>query len=593
MRPIVMFDMEVYVNYTLLLFKHPETKTVSRYELPLSAVDLAQLRSVVKTYRLITFNGIGFDIPLLMLVLRGDDSVKIKKASDRIILQHLKPWHFEREFNVKVNPPDLDHVDLMHVAPLTGSLKLYAARLHSKSIQDLPIAPSAIVTEEDKVELRAYCENDCDSLIDLYQALKTQCDLREQMSEQYGIDLRSKSDAQIAEAVIKKECETRLKRRLEDPGQGVGDRFYYRIPAWIRVRAVDILDTIRHATFVVGDGGKVLMPPELQKKTITIGDGVYRMGVGGLHSSEEKQVVKATAHYLMEDIDVVSYYPSIMINQGLYPRHIGPVFLEVYKTLVARRLAAKTAGQKAISESLKITINGTFGKLSNKWSALYSPDLFIQIVITGQLALLMLIERLAEIPDVTVTSANTDGVTVRYHRDRTVEVDEAVKTWELLTEFDTERVHYDAVYSRDVNNYIAVKTNGEVKTKGVYGTGLPLHKNPYANICSRAVIDYLTLGADIATSVRACRDVRQFLCVRSVKAPGAIWHGTPIGKIVRWYYSTLEEEAILYKVNHYLVPKTLGAVPLVELPHEIPVDLHYDYYIKEAQDMLTDLGVPA
>jgi hypothetical protein len=130
-----------------------------------------------------------------------------------------------------------------------------------------------------------------------------------------------------------------------------------------------------------------------------------------------------------------------------------------------------------------------------------------------------------------------------------------------------------------------------VKTKGVYGTGLPLHKNPYANICSTAVIDFLTLGASVDGTVRHCTDLRQFLCVRSVKAPGAVWHGQPIGKVVRWYYSTLEEESILYKVNAYLVPKTLGGVPLIDLPTEIPCDLDYEYYIKEANEMLTDLGV--
>jgi hypothetical protein len=592
MRSPVAFDMEVYQNYTLLLFKDVATKTVTRFELPLDDLDLEILTDIITTNRLITFNGNGYDIPLLMLVLRGDDSLKIKKASDRIIVQNLKPWNFEKEFNVKLNPPELDHVDLMEVAPLTGSLKLYGGRLHSRSLQDLPIAPGKVVSEDDKTVLRLYCENDCDTLIDLYNALKVQSELREQMSRVYGIDLRSKSDAQIAEAVIKKEVETILRHRLEKPGHSSGDRFHYQIPLWVTYKTVDILPAIRDAYFIVSDKGGVLIPDELKTREITLSKGVYRMGIGGLHSSETKQIVKEDREHMLMDFDVVSYYPSILLNQGLYPKHIGPEFLTVYKKLVAQRLAAKAAGNKAVSESLKITINGTFGKLSSKWSALYSPDLFIQIVITGQLALLMLIEALDDILGVEVMSANTDGVTIRCRRDTEKEALDAVKTWEQTTGFETERADYAALYSRDVNNYIAVKTSGEVKTKGAYGIGLPLHKNPYAQICSRSVIDYLTLDASIEGTVAACRDIRQFVCIRTVKG-GAIHHGKPIGKIIRWYYSTLEEEAILYQVNNYLVPNTYGAAPAVVLPTEIPVDLDRAWYVKEAYSLLTDLGVAA
>jgi hypothetical protein len=354
MRSPVAFDMEVYQNYTLLLFKDVATKTVTRFELPLDDLDLEILTDIITTNRLITFNGNGYDIPLLMLVLRGDDSLKIKKASDRIIVQNLKPWNFEKEFNVKVNSPELDHVDLMEVAPLTGSLKLYGGRLHSRSLQDLPIAPSKVVSEEDKVVLRSYCENDCDTLIDLYNALKVQSELREHMSAQYGIDLRSKSDAQIAEAVIKKEVETIVKHRLEKPGLGSGDRFHYQIPGWMQYRTLDILDPVRSAWFVVSDKGGVLIPEELKKREIVLSKGVYRMGIGGLHSSETKQIVKEDTEHMLMDFDVVSYYPSILINQGLYPKHIGPEFLTVYKKLVQDRIDAKARASELKKEIAKV-----------------------------------------------------------------------------------------------------------------------------------------------------------------------------------------------------------------------------------------------
>ena len=55
--------------------------------------------------------------------------------------------------------------------------------------------------------MREYCHNDLHTTKILYDAIKPQIALREQMSEQYNIDLRPKSDAQIAECIIKHELE--------------------------------------------------------------------------------------------------------------------------------------------------------------------------------------------------------------------------------------------------------------------------------------------------------------------------------------------------------------------------------------------------
>jgi len=213
----------------------------------------------------------------------------------------------------------------------------------------------------------------------------------------------------------------------------------------------------------------------------------------------------------------------------------------------------------------------------------------VQVTLTGQLALLMLIESLSEVLDCTVVSANTDGVTVRCHQSSVDDALAVVKEWETTTGFETERTDYQGLYSRDVNNYVAILTNGDVKTKGVYGKGLPLQKNPVATICSRAVIDYLTLGASIRGTIACCEDIREFVCIRSITG-GALYRDEPIGKVIRWYY-TDSTEIFTVKNNGYTVPKSEGAKPLMTLPLLIPDDLNREWYIKEAESMLHDLGV--
>jgi hypothetical protein len=335
-RPIAFLDMEVYSNYVLVAAR-TEDGAKHRWQLP----NIAGLVNFIKTHTLVTFNGTGYDIPLLMLVIRKEPVEEIKRASDRIIVDGLKYWNFEKEFGVKLNRPEVDHIDIMEVAPLTGSLKLYAGKIHAFSVQDLPVDPTLPLTSEQMVEVEEYCFNDLLSTRDLYNALKVQIEMREAMSQTYGIDLRSKSDAQMAEAIIKSEVEKIKKTKIYKPNDLSGTSFKYRIPEWMSFWEIDILEDIRNATFEVSDKGSVLLPDELKDKKIEFRGREYRMGIGGLHSCETKQCLKATDEMLLLDMDVNSFYPSIVLNEKLFPKHIGQEFLQVYRGLVEQRLAHK------------------------------------------------------------------------------------------------------------------------------------------------------------------------------------------------------------------------------------------------------------
>src|SRR3546814_14028970 len=52
------------------------------------------------------------------------------------------------------------------------------------------------------------------------------------------------------------------------------------------------------------------------------------------------------------------------------------------------------SGNKPVADSLKIVINGSFGKFGSKYSILYAPNFLTQTTLTGQLSILLLIEML-------------------------------------------------------------------------------------------------------------------------------------------------------------------------------------------------------
>lgn len=163
-----------------------------------------------------------------------------------------------------------------------------------------------------------------------------------------------------------------------------------------------------------------------------------------------------------------------------------------------------------------------------------------------------------------------------------------IRLWETKTGFNMERTDYDALYSRDVNNYVAIKPDGEVKTKGCYGSA-GIGKNPQNEVCNIAVIEYLKSGKKIDTTIRECSDITKFLTVRKVKG-GAVYGGEYLGKAVR-FYNNGSDSKIQYKDNGNKVPKSDGAKPLMDLPDTFPTDVNYDYYIAEAISSLKDLGV--
>lgn len=602
-RPQCVFDLETYIDYFSAGFKSVDdgrTKVFEMYEG--QPLDKKGIATICRKWQLIGFNSIAFDIPILLYAMSGATTEELKLAATDLIECGVPHWTFMERHGLKV-PEFLDHIDLWSVSPgipQRPSLKIYAGRLHSKKMQELPIAHDETLGEQGRQIIRAYHGNDLDVTIDMANELKAQLELRVLMSRQYGVDLRSKSDAQIAEAVIRTEMEKILGRKFYRQ-EIVPGHFGYDAPPFIRFRTQqmrEVLNRLRSVKFVVDAKGIVHAPDYLTNLQISIGQSVHRMGLGGLHSSEKRQSHYSDDEFVLLDRDVTSYYPNVILALGLYPKQLGPKFLDVYRGILSRRIAAKKAGDKNTAESLKIVANSNFGHFGNPYSAvLYSPKLMIQTTITGQLSLLMLIEDL-ECRDFSVVSSNTDGFVTKVQRSRRNEYNAVCLDWELTTGFMLEETEYRSLHSKSVNGYIAIAENGKVKLKGdigLSGPGLPgaagLKKNPDMDICTDAVVEYLTKGTPIEDTIEWCVDPRKFLTVRRVTGGAMDQDGQPIGKALRWYYSREVSGGFTYAKNGNAVPQTIGARTMMTLLPYIPSDLDYDYYIREAYAILQDLGV--
>lgn len=529
----LLFDIECYPNYFCANFESSLTGKVMEFELsPWARFDPAKLKWVLETFCSVGFNSNSYDLCIAALACNGASTQELHAATDLLINQGMRAGDVLR--NWKVRKLAANHIDMIEVAPLRANLKIYGGRHHSKRMQDLPFKPGIELTYHQSRIVRYYnLMADLKATKLIRQNLQPQIMLRYEMSNEYKIDLRSKSDAQIAEAVIADAIRELNGRRPVQPEIDPGTTFRYKVPANVGFQTdllKWVLQTVASSDFIVAEHGAVTLPPAIGDMDIKIGKMTYQMGIGGLHSTEKKTIHVADKTHRLLDRDVTSFYPRIILNQGLYPAHLGPNFLRVYRGIVERRIAAKAAGHKSIAESLKITINGSFGKLGSKYSVLYAPDLLFQVTISGQLYLLMMIEQM-ELHGIEVISANTDGVVMRVPSTHQHIYEAIIKWWEKATDFETEEVEYLALYSRDVNNYFAVKApdkKGKIGTKNKGQFANPwsseddgnlekrFHKNPANQICIDAIEALFTKGVPLDHTIRQCTDITKFISVRTV-----------------------------------------------------------------------------
>lgn len=657
-KAIAYFDTECFPNFWLLKFRPKGERAYSftlRNDQLFTQAQADGIRALFDAYCAISFNGIYYDVPMITAALCGYSAGQLKWLNDKIIVEKLKPW----ELNLPEWKPN-DHIDIMEVAPGQGSQKQYAARIHCKTMRDLPYNPDHVLNEAEIVEVETYCENDLDVLEALHDALQPHLRQREKIGERYGIDVRSKSDAQVAEAVLRKRCEQATGQRIYKPNVDWNQHFKYEVPVFIKFQLPELqhaLEQVCLSVFGFNAAGQIDMPSHLKGLTVTINQSKYTLGIGGLHSNESCVAYRSDANWTIRDNDVAAYYPSLILNSGKWPESMGPTFLSEYGGIKAERIAGKTlqaklkkAGDtssvtyedaKADNEGGKIMINGTFGKTGSPYSVLFAPSMLIQTTITGQLSLLMLIER-HEIAGIPVISANTDGVVIMCPRHLVAVSESIIAQWQRETGLEMETVEYAGIYSRDVNTYFAVKTDGDVKRKGeVAKSGLDEKKNPDVEICSDAVAEYLAKGTSIIKTIVECRDIRKFVTIQRVNGGGVKMWGEGaqkdtkvsemiptllakgwvkegrkwkrgdviassrdayeqcfepqrpeyLGKVVRWYYSTQAPGPIVYHTNGNCVGLSYGGKPCMTLPDEFPDDIDYDWYVTKAQDILDSIGL--
>jgi hypothetical protein len=489
----------------------------------------------------------------------------------------------------------------MKIIGIRKSLKLIGVQLKWHKLQELPYNPEKWIEEDEINTILKYNLNDVEITEQLYYKLKEDIDLRVEISNTYDINAYSESRSGIANRMLEK---------MYTEATGLPKKFYKDMRT---IRPVIPLTLVIEDRINFKTKGLQKFLNELKStifykdlpfytKTVSFDGNKYNIGLGGIHSNDSAGYFEETEDTFIMDADVASEYPSKTIVSEIFPEHLGPKFLHGFKDLRDRRVKAKHEGKKVENECLKIVLNSTIGKFLQQESWMYDPLANMRVTINCQLYMLMLIERL-QLAGIHSISANTDGVTALVKKDQLDVYHDICKKWEQLTGLELEFTKYKKYIRRDVNNYIAIKEGGKIKTKGIFNNDLDFLKGFDKPIISIALYEYFINNKPIAETIKNHKDIYDFCVAKKIDDKFENYYNALIDNklvaiklqnVLRYYVST--NGVIAYKKDKENKEYRYEAKDLVTIFDDYikSEDYHIDYnhYISETQKIIDEIIPP-
>lgn len=337
MKNVAVFDVETYPNYCMVGFKELSTGKVKQFD----CSEGSKIKKYISKHTIVGFNSNNYDNVIVLGMISGLSVKELYKISFDLIEGDGQRWDYEHKI--------ANSIDIMEVAPQQASLKLYGARIGVKKLQDLPYPPHEKLTKKQKKEVAKYNVNDLDLTEALFNALQSQLKIRENLGDKYGIDVMSRSDAQVAEDVFKKVLGITKKPSIDKPKV-----VHYTAPKYIEFKSKTLKQLKKNyerTNYRINLKTGKFHPIDWlsENKTVTVHGVEYTIGIGGLHSNEKSVAYKGN----IKNADISSMYPSLIINSGKYPIQLGSEWLNIYKAIVNDRLKAKKKANLAKLELKK------------------------------------------------------------------------------------------------------------------------------------------------------------------------------------------------------------------------------------------------
>lgn len=446
---LLFLDTEVFKFDNFIVIKDINKKLIAKFYNTYEG-----LLDLIKGKTLVHYNGYHYDDFIVTAMIDQWTPHQIKALNDRIIGgEKIKRIH-----------PDIVSLDCYQEIDVSrpGLKKIEANFGKMIKESDVDFTIDRKLTEEELEDSFDYCEYDVDMLIDIFKMrIKTYFEPKMQ--------ILSMKPSLPDKAYRWNNTTISANTLLDKP-----------LTKWSQIRTPDeMLEMVPEEVkelWLTKDKGSI---------TTQEFDNDIQWGFGGIHSQHKHRKHFTNVH----NLDVASLYPSIICNYDI----LG-VATKLYNEIREERIRIKhTDKQRQLA--LKLVLNSVYGLLKNKYSLLNNPKASTTVCAIGQSLLYDLTKRLST--SCTIVQMNTDGVAFLPHSD---EYKQVWKQWEKDWGLDLEEDIFTTFIQRDVNNYIAVTPEGDIKTKGGDVNNYKYDayfKNNNTRIVDIAIVEYLVNGKDV------------------------------------------------------------------------------------------------
>lgn len=582
------YDIEVFPNLFTLTTEHLWSDTVSTWEISPWRDDRAYLFQwfswlAMNDVPMIGYNNESYDYPMIHHLFHNPQitNADIYAKSKSII-------NTDDRFGHTIWPRDrfAPQIDLLKVHHFDNqakrtSLKALQVNMRSENVREsqLPFDEPVQYADIDG-EVIPYNKWDVRETKRFALYSKGALEFRLGLIPQFGVECLSWNDTKIGEKMLEGRlgedvCYERVpipgtdrtrksRRQTHRQAIPVQDMIFpyvqFRDPAFQRVHQFMASKTLTPADMVKDDEKKHESPI---KTSTEFGGVVFKFGSGGVHASVERQRFVSNETWVIEDIDVEGMYPSISNVNELAPEHLGAPFVHAYAQLpIERKQHAKGTHMNGL---FKLGGNAAWGKSKSIYSCFYDPKYALTIPINGQLMICMLVEWLKHaIPDIIIIQANTDGCTYMIRREALEQAHSIQAAWENYTRLKLERVLYESMFIRDVNNYVAVTEREpgdnkppKVKRKGAYWSPDPLnydqditnagvwHKDFNPTVVARAAVAAMVDGVPPDVFIRCHTDPFDFMLRGKCDRSSRLMMGDREMQRVMRYFMAVEGEELI------------------------------------------------
>lgn len=362
-------------------------------------------------------------------------------------------------------------------------------------------------------ELKKYCINKLDFLLELYEIGKDKINSRIVLSNAFNANVLNKYDTGIGQAIIEKlilKTKTLDKESLFKLKENESTDKY--------LLEESVIDDISFKTKEFQDflfdikNTKITDPLFKLNKTFRYKEYFYDINSGGLEFKTHNKIINKESDRLIR-IDISNAYPTLMYRYKIYPKFLPSLFEEVFNIFYKNRIDKNN--DKNIT---KLPLLGLFGNIGNPSSYLYSPKSFLAITLNLKLIILELIESFC-CDDIEILYVKTDEIILRVKNNQSSFFINNIKRWMEKYKLDVHIDEFDKIIIKSMNDMILYKKGyidnpsyDLVETRGCFNIkSKKIGVNINAPIIAKCIINYFGKNISLIDTINSSSNIYDFL----------------------------------------------------------------------------------